>query len=62
MYYLYTVIKIKGDWKLVALKDKWELYNLKTDLVEEKDLSEDHSDKYEELKLIYEQWAEDMGI
>ena len=51
-----------GDWKLVALRNKWALYNLNTDPVEENDLSEEHPEKYEELKLKYEQWAQEMGI
>lgn len=51
-----------GDWKLVALRNKWALYNLKTDPVEENDLSEVQPEKYNELKLKYEQWAQEMGI
>jgi len=50
-----------GDWKLVALKDKWSLYNLKSDPVEENDLSKDNPEKYHELLAQYEAWAKDMG-
>lgn len=51
-----------GDWKLVALKNKWALYNLKTDPVEENDLSEEYPEKYKELELKYQQWIQKMGI
>jgi arylsulfatase len=51
-----------GDWKLVALKEKWSLYNLKSDPVEENDLSKDNPEKYHELLAQYEAWAKDMGI
>lgn len=51
-----------GDWKLVALKDKWGLYNVKTDPVEENDLSKDNPEKYYELLAKYEAWSKEMGI
>lgn len=31
-----------------------------TEHVEENDQSEDHQEKYNELKLKYEQWGQDM--
>ena len=52
----------EGDWKLVALKDKWSLYNLKTDPAEENDLSKDNPEKYHELLAKYEAWSKEMGI
>jgi arylsulfatase len=46
-----------GDWKLVAYKGGWELYNLKNDPVEEEDLILQEPDKAEELKKYYAEWA-----
>jgi arylsulfatase len=51
-----------GDWKMVAYDDQWALYNLKTDPVEENDLSKVNPEKYNELMAKYEAWSQDMGI
>jgi arylsulfatase len=50
-----------GDWKLVAYKGDWELYNLKNDPVEEEDLILQEPDKAEELKKYYAEWAKQYG-
>ena len=52
----------EGDWKLVAYKKEWKLFNLKTDPVEEKDLSKAYPEKFEELLQKYNAWAKDVGI
>ncbi|SOE22897.1 arylsulfatase [Spirosomataceae bacterium TFI 002] len=46
----------EGDYKLVAYKDKWTLYNLQLDPVEQKDLSLSHPEKFQDLKVKYENW------
>ncbi len=47
-----------GDWKLVAPKgEPWELYNLKTDRAESKDLSETQSECAASLEKV---WSEKM--
>lgn len=51
-----------GDWKMVAYDDQWALYNLKSDPVEENDLSKINPEKYNELLAKYEAWSQDMGI
>jgi len=51
-----------GDWKLVAYKDKWALYNLKIDPVEEHDLSLTNPEKFNQLKAQYNAWAEQMEL
>ena len=53
----------KGDWKLVSAyaDKKWELYNLKKDPVEMHDLSSAEPTKTEEMKQLYQQWAERVG-
>ncbi len=44
-----------GDWKLVAAKnDPWELYNLKTDRAEQKNLAEQMPDKVKELEKAWQ--------
>lgn len=48
-----------GDWKLVAYKDKWALYNLGIDPVEENNLSLTNPSKFQELKLKYETWEKE---
>lgn len=45
-----------GNWKLVRQNDDWELYNLKEDLSETTDLSEQRPDKFEELKGRWDEW------
>ncbi|MBX2842968.1 MAG: arylsulfatase [Flammeovirgaceae bacterium] len=50
-----------GDWKLVAFQGKWALFNLKTDPVEQTDLSETNPDKLNELKAKFDVWAKEVG-
>jgi arylsulfatase A-like enzyme len=47
-----------GDWKLVRhnLSEELELYNLKDDIGERKDLAKDKPDKLKELKAAWDQW------
>ena len=54
----------KGNWKLVsAFSDKkWELYDLKKDPVEMYDLSSSESEKTKEMKRLYQQWADRVGV
>ena len=51
-----------GDWKLVSYNNKWELFNLKEDPVEAKDLFEQYPEKYDELLSKYKEWARDVNI
>ena len=46
----------EGDWKLVAYKDKWELFDLKADPIEAHDLSLSNPEKLEELRQKYQLW------
>ena len=54
-----------GDWKLIHLtddktdsKDRYELYNLKEDLGEQKNLAVEHHDKTHQLAGQLAQWLE----
>jgi arylsulfatase len=49
-----------GDWKLVRLgrNGAWELYNLKTDRTEQRDLAGVEPDRVQELAAKWEDWAE----
>ncbi|MEM1135884.1 MAG: arylsulfatase [Bacteroidota bacterium] len=56
----------QGDWKLVAaykvlgegILNEWELYNLKTDPIEQHNLAKQHPDKVAELARLYDNWAD----
>ena len=50
-----------GDWKLVAKHRRWELYNLKTDRSEMRDLAGAFPDKARELARQYDHWASRVG-
>lgn len=54
----------QGDWKLVSQKplNKWELYNIKTDRSELKDVSAQNSDKVNELVALYNTWTIRAGV
>jgi arylsulfatase A-like enzyme len=47
-----------GNWD----QDKWELYNLNEDFSENHDLADEHPDKVEELKALFEEEAEKYGV
>jgi arylsulfatase len=50
-----------GDWKLVAAKgDPWELYDLKTDRAEQRNLAAQMPDKVKELKRAWQQQTDDF--
>ena len=52
-----------GDWKLIEFYglNKVELYNLKDDIGEKKDLSKGSPEKTTELLAMLEQWKKDVG-
>ncbi len=52
-----------GDWKLVRLHGKpWELYDLSSDRTELNDLAKEKAGKVEELKKLYQAWADRSGV
>ncbi len=52
----------QGKWKLVALAgQKWELYDIDADRVEEHDLAPVQPEKVVELAKRYNQWAAEVG-
>jgi arylsulfatase len=52
-----------GDWKLVAqFRGDWELYDLKTDRTEIKNLAAKMPDKVRELNTHWQQWADRIGV
>jgi arylsulfatase A-like enzyme len=53
----------QGEWKLVSrLPGAWELYNLKTDRAETRDLSKTMPEKVADLSAMYEKEAGRTGI
>ena len=52
-----------GDWKLVHMPepygiDDWQLFNVKDDITESRDLSNAFPDKVKELKAHWDEYAE----
>ena len=55
----------QGNWKLVfdgKNAKEWELYNLETDPTEIRNLVSRHPGKVKKLRLIWEEWAENVGV
>ena len=51
----------QGDWKLVGIKSKVELFNLKNDLSETTGLALKHPEKVKKLKKVYNGWLDEMA-
>ncbi len=53
-----------GDWKLVAKgpSGPWELYDMKTDRTELRDVAAEHPDRAAQLRKQWEAWAERTGV
>ena len=53
----------KADWKLVAeINQPWELYDLKTDRSETRNLADRYPQKVKELEEEYLEWAAKVGV
>jgi arylsulfatase len=53
----------KGKWKLVSKHPGgWELYDMEADRTELNNLADANPQKVEELKALYEAWAERCGV
>jgi len=53
----------QGDWKLVSrFPQGWELYDMKTDRLETRDLASQMPEKVAAFALMYEQWALRVGV
>ncbi|MEM9886596.1 MAG: arylsulfatase [Bacteroidota bacterium] len=53
----------KGDWKLVRLHNEtWELYDLKNDPIELRNVVDDYPEKVKELEQLYKDWAKAKGV
>ena len=55
-----------GNWKLVSTSmldnDEWHLYNLEDDRSEVNNLSAQHPEIVEDMKIRYESWADRCGV
>jgi arylsulfatase len=56
-----------GDWKILLMpppfaSGEWELYDLKNDPGETKDLSSEYPEKVEEMVALWEQYSEDNSV
>lgn len=53
----------EGDWKLVMMYgSEWELYNLREDPTELKDLSSSNREIVNKLKIKWDRWAHENGV
>jgi len=53
----------QGQWKLVAWHGKpWELYDMEADRTELNNLAQKHPEKVNQLKRMYESWAQRCGV
>ena len=53
----------QGKWKLVSKHpNQWELYDLEADRTELNNLADEYPEKAEQLKAMYESWAERCGV
>ena len=54
----------KGDWKILWNKEeeKWELFNLKTDLGETKDISNENPEIFKEMLAYWDEYKETNNI
>ncbi|MCP3914070.1 MAG: arylsulfatase [bacterium] len=50
-----------GRWKLVALRDQWELYDLDADRTETRDLAAAEPERVEQMVAKWTRWAESIG-
>jgi arylsulfatase A-like enzyme len=50
-----------GKWKLVAIKEQRELFDLAADPWESNDLADRHPDKVDELSKLYDAWLDTMA-
>ena len=53
----------KGKWKLVSVRsDQWELYDIEADRGETRNLIDQHKDVADELTVLYDNWAKQVGV
>ncbi len=50
------------NWKLVRNEKTWELFDMRTDRTETKDMAKDRLDIFDKLHLTWEEWAKSVGI
>ena len=53
----------KGDWKLVSMSgNPWELYNLSKDRTETSDVLKNNTELANEMKDLFNEWADKVGV
>jgi arylsulfatase len=53
----------QGKWKLVSKHPGgWELYDIEADRTEQYDLAAGYPEKVQDMKALYESWAQRAGV
>ena len=52
----------QGDWKLVSHGKTWELYNIKEDRSESRNVISDHPERASQLQNMYTEWYKDATL
>ena len=50
----------QGDWKLIKDADQWRLFDLRTDLGEQRDLAASQAKKLDQLRVLWNTWSAQM--
>ena len=50
----------QGDWKLIKDAEQWRLFDLRTDLAEQRDLAASEPQKLDQLRALWNTWSAQM--
>jgi arylsulfatase A-like enzyme len=50
----------QGDWKLIKDAEQWRLFDLRTDLAEQRDLAASEPQKLDQLRALWNAWSAQM--
>ena len=51
-----------GPWKMIVKKGKAQLYDLRTDIGERKDIVDEHPKRAKEMRASIKKWADAMQV
>jgi arylsulfatase A-like enzyme len=50
----------QGDWKLIKDAEQWRLFDLRTDLAEQRDVAASEPQKLDQLRALWNTWSAQM--